>query len=502
MTEVPPSGGQPAEVGSSNSTDGSLKDQAVSNGVWALISLMGKRAISFLSVAILSRILFDDYGAVAALMTVLFFLEAGLDLGLGAAVIYEQEEGQSKRVDVAFTANLGVAALLGGAVFLAAPALGSFFHVEEFDDMFRVLGVAVFVRGFFQIPDALLKRDLRFRSRTAVTFARALTRMVVAVGLAAAGVGVMSVAWGLLVAELVGSVGVIIQTHYRVRLRMDWPVMQNMLRFAGAILGIRFASQLAVNGDYLVVGSQLGDTALGFYFNAFRLPELTIMAVGLAFSDVALPVFSRARTGGAHKLQSGFTASLELLCLYGFPAAVGLAVNAESAVRVVFGPGWEPSADPMVALSLAAGVMAIGFASGDIYVAVGRPKMLLMLIIVHIPIQFALLFAGTNWGITGVAYAQLLSVSIAVFVRVVVAARIVDVPVRAQARSMVPGIIAALGVALFAVPVVLWLETGLVSLVLGTISGVAGATVMVRVFAPESFAAVLGMVARLVRRGR
>ncbi len=496
MTEVPP----PADAGSS-AGDG-LKSEAISNGVWSLISLVGKRGISFLTVAFLSRLLFDDYGAVAALMTVLFFLEVGLDLGLGAAVIYEQEEGQTERVDVAFTANLGVAALLAGAVSVAAPALGSFFHVEEFDDMFRILGAAVFARGFFQIPDALLKRDLRFRSRTLVAFARALTRMVVAVGLAAAGFGVMSAAWGLFVAEVVASTAVIIQTRYRPRLRMDWPVMQGMLRFAGAILGIRLASQLAVNGDYLVVGSRLGDKALGFYFNAFRLPELTIIAVGLAFSDVALPVFSRARTGGSQKLRSGLLSSLELLCLYGFPAAVGLAVNAESAVRVVFGPGWAPSADPMVALALAAGVMTIGFASGDIYVAVGRPRLLLMLIVAHIPIQFAILFVGTGWGITGVAWAQLISIMVAVLVRVVVAARVVDVSVRAQARSMVPGVIAALGVAAFSLPVVLSLDVGLVSLLAGTLSGAVGATVVVRVFAPRSFAAVLGMVTRLVRRGR
>ena len=472
----------------------------MNNGLWALLTLFSNRAISFLTVAILSRLLFDDYGAVAALMTVLFFLEVGLDLGLGAAVIYEQEEGQSERVDVAFTANLSVAALMAAAVFLAAPALGAFFHVEEYDDMFRLLAAAVFARGFFQIPDALLKRDLRFRSRTVVAFGRAVTRMVVAVGLALAGVGVMSAAWGLFAAEVVASVGVMIQTRYRARLRIDWPVMKSMLSFAGAILGIRLAGQLAVNGDYLVVGRQLGDTALGFYYNAFRLPELTILAVCLAFSDVALPVFSRAREGGSSRLQTGMLSSLQLLCLYGFPAAVGLAVNADSAVRVVFGPGWGPSVEPMVAVSLAAGVMAIAFASGDIYAATGRPNLLLAMIIVHIPIQFAILLVGANWGISGVAWAQLVSMVIAVSVRIVVAAKVIDVPVLAQARSMVPGVIAAFGVLLFALPTTLVLDPGLVSMLLGTLAGGIGAVVAVRLFAPATFAEVSAIVSGVVRR--
>ena len=503
MSDVPPSGTPPTGIGDSGADPVSgLKDQAVSNGLWALVSLTGRRAISFLSAAICPGSCSTTTARSAALMTTLFFLEVGLDLGLGAAVIYEQEEGQSRRVDAAFTANLSVSALLAAAVFLAAPALGRFFHVEEFDDMFRLLGVAVLIRGLFQIPDALLKRYLRFRSRTAITFVRAMTRMVVAVGLAATGVGVMSVAWGLVAAEVVGSAGVMIQTRYRPRLRMDWPVMSSMLRFAGAILGIRLAGQLALNGDYLVVGSQLGDTALGFYFNAFRLPELTILAVGLAFSDVAFPVFSRARTGGAPKLQSGLLSSLELLCLYGFPAAVGLAINAESAVRVVFGAGWAPSVEPMVAISLAAGLMTIAFAPGDIYAATGRPNVLLTMIIVHIPIQFAILFVGTNWGIDGVAWAQLISISLAVLVGVVVASRVIGVPMGDQARSMMPGVFAALGVLLGSLPVVLALDPGLVSLALGSLAGIVGATVMVWVLARPTFTVVLAMVRKVVRPGR
>ncbi len=191
-----------------------------------------------------------------------------------------------------------------------------------------------------------------------------------------------------------------------------------------------------------------------------------------------------------------------MLCLYGFPAAVGLAINAESAVRVVFGAGWAPSVEPMVAISLAAGLMTIAFASGDIYAATGRPNVLLTMIIVHIPIQFAILFVGTNWGIDGVAWAQLISISLAVLVRVVVASRVIGVPMGDQARSMMPGVFAALGVLLGSLPVVLALDPGLVSLALGSLAGIVGATVMVWVLARPTFTAVLAMVRKVVRPGR
>ena len=192
--------------------------------------------------------------------------------------------------------------------------------------------------------------------------------------------------------------------------------------------------------------------------------------------------------------------ALELLCLYGFPAAVGLALNAESAILVVFGEGWQPSVAPMVAVSLAAGIIAISFASGDIYTAIGRPNLLLTLIVIHIPIQFAILFYGARWGIAGVAWAQLVSLALATIVRVVVAARVVEVPVIAQARATVPGLIAAAGVLLFTLPTALALEPGLVSLAFGTLVGLVGAALAVRLFAPASFAGVVTLVSSAVGR--
>jgi hypothetical protein len=124
------------------------------------------------------------------------------------------------------------------------------------------------------------------------------------------------------------------------------------------------------------------------------------------------------------------------------------------------------------------------------------------MIIVHIPIQFAILLVGSNWGIAGVAWAQLVSMVIAVSVRIVVAAKAIEVPVRSQARSMVPGVVAAVGVLVLALPTTLVLDPGPVSLVLGTLAGGVGAVVMVRAFAPATFHEVAAMVLGVVRRAR
>ena len=492
-----PTSGEPRATSSAQPEE-SLRTRALRNGLWSMVTFFGTAVLGFVTVAILARSLGLEYGAIAALMTVSFYVDSVLSAGLGSTVVYEQEDGQSHRIDVAFTTNVCIAASVALLLFIGADSLAGFFRIEDQSVLFRILALAVLIRGFGQIPGALLRRDLEYKTRTGVSLARATTRMVVSLGLLWAGYGVSSAAWGIAVAEVVGVGAVLVMTSYTPKLRMNWAILRSLAPYSAAILGLRVTSQLSLNGDYLIVGNQLGDAALGVYYNAFRVPELVIGTIYIIFSDVALAVFSRARvTGGGDQVQTGLVASLEALCLYGFPAGVGLAVVAPSVVLVVFGPEWAAVAAPMAVLSLTAGLIAVLFASGDAFTATGRPNVLLALLIVHLPIEFAILMFGVRWGIVGVAWAQFAHFVVLIVVRTIVAVRVVKVSVRDQARAMVPGAVAAFGVVVFAAPVAASLEPGIVSLVAATAAGLLGALVALRLFAWESLTGVVVLIQSL-----
>jgi len=158
--------------------------QAVRSFGWAGTSLIGSRVVALGTTLVLARLLTPtDFGVVAAGMVLLGFLEMGLDLGIAAALVYEQEKGVSDRVQTAFTLNLIVATALTAVGIAAAPVVAGFFDVPGAEAMFRVLALYLLVRGVGQVSDALLRRNLQFKRRAVVELTRALVRAVVAISL-------------------------------------------------------------------------------------------------------------------------------------------------------------------------------------------------------------------------------------------------------------------------------------------------------------------------------
>ena len=70
---------------------------------------------------------------------------------------------------------------------------------------------------------------------------------------------------------------------------------QSLLKFGSGIVAVGILGQIAKNFDYLVVGGKIGATALGFYFLAFRLPELVVLGMFQVANEVLFPFYARLR---------------------------------------------------------------------------------------------------------------------------------------------------------------------------------------------------------------
>ena len=121
------------------------------------------------------------------------------------------------------------------------------------------------------------------------------------------------------------------------------PTVRGLLGFGGKVTVIRLLGSLRSSFDYIVVGTALGATALGYYGMAYKLPELVIENVLWIFSAIALPAYSRARAGGQSSLLAAMLKATRLLALYGLAAGTALAVVARDAIPVLFSEQWTPA---------------------------------------------------------------------------------------------------------------------------------------------------------------
>ena len=146
-----------------------LGKRATGGFIWALAGFLAMQIGSFGTYTVATRVLGESgVGVIGAALTVVFFVDVLLDLGMGAALIYEQEEGQTERTQVAFTVNLVVAVVVALGLFFGAGLIDGFFKTGE-PVMFQVLSVLVLAKGLNQVPDAMLKRDLDFSDALAPT---------------------------------------------------------------------------------------------------------------------------------------------------------------------------------------------------------------------------------------------------------------------------------------------------------------------------------------------
>ncbi len=472
-----------------------LKGEAVSSFRWSALSYGGSRVLIFGMTLALARLLTAaDFGVVAGGMAIVTLLELGLDLGLGASLIYDQEAAITRRVQTVFTVNMAVSVALAALGVLAAPAVARLLSSPEQTSLYRALFLYLIVRGMNQVPDAILKRDLRFRRRAGIDAARVGVRVILALALAAGGAG----AWSIVASLLVGELIVVPLSWHAVRF---WPTFQldraagrQLLDFGLLVLLLKVVDALALDSDYLVVGARLGPTALGQYTISYRLPELLLINFYWIFSTVAFPTYVRYRHQGNAALATVMLRALRLIALVSLPAGIGLAVVARDAVLVLFGPRWAPAAAPMALIALTTGLMSIGYASGDIYAATGRPATLLWLNVPFTGVLIVAMIGAAPAGITAVAAVHLALAALYAPARLLLANRRVGASLRSELVALWPGTVAGLGILAVAGPVRFLLPPGGIALTATVIAGVLGAAAATWLWARETMTEAAGLL--------
>lgn len=467
---------------------GELSRRAVGGFLWSAASFGASKLIVFVMTVVLARLLAPaDFGLVAAGLSVAAFLEIALDFGVGSAIIYEQERGITERVRIAFTLSLLIAAAMTAVGVAASPYVAAYFSAPRSTALFQVLFCYLLLRGVGLVQDAVLQRDLRYRTRTAVDVLRALGRGGVSVVLAAGGHGAWAIVAGTVAGEAIAACAYCVFVRVTPAWRLRGDVVRALLRFGLAQLSLNIVNTIGTEGDKMIIGGRANPAALGQYTIAQKLPEMLIDNVYWVFQRIAYGIYARARTGGPEMFRAAMLTALRLVTFFGFPMGAALAVIAPSAVPVLFSPAWTPAVPAMVVIALTSGLGAIGYASGDIFPAIGRPAALLRITAAAVGAELVVMWFAAPYGILAVALVHLAFMIFWGPLRLHVANRLVGTTWRQCLTAMRPGMVAAAGIGALGAPAALLTGpdgTGLaVTIAAGAVGG-AGAVLLIDRAAP------------------
>jgi lipopolysaccharide exporter len=439
-------------------TKPSLTREAMGGVAWQGLSyVLGKAVVLAATVALARLLTPGEFGVVGLALVFIAYIEVATDLGVAQALIFMPPD--RRRSDAALVVSLVVSVVMVGAAMAAAPAVARFFDRPDITTMFRVLSLSLLLGGAAQVPDALLRKELRFRRRLVADLARASVHGVTSVSLAAAGLGPWALVWGYLAGGLASLVAAWVLIDYRPTrhlLQVTMSEARPLLAYGLPAAGNAILLSLVFDIDYLIIGRRLGAVPLGHYTLAFRIPEIAIINVFYVLSAVAFPVFSRAREE-RQRLQRGYLMAVRVQAAYGVAAGVGMAVVAPMLVHTIFGNRWEASVLPLQGLALYASFRSLGMGAVDAYKALGRPGLAVALSFVRLAVLVPALLVAVGYGIGAVAWTQAGIALVLALTMQLVAARVLGLPSIALVRALGPAVVAGAGAAIGAGAVRLWL---------------------------------------------
>lgn len=434
------------ETAAEADVDRGLVRAAAGGVLWQGLSYIFGKLLTLATTVILARVLTPtDFGLVGLAMVFITYLEVTSDMGLGQAVVFFPRE--KRRTDAAITVAFAWSLLLAGGAVLAAPLVADFFDQPRVAPMFRVVALALLVGGLGSVPDAILRRELRFRRRLITVLGRVIVKGVASVALAVAGFGAWALIWGYVLGEaawMVASWALAGVRPGRGIWRLSSAEVKPLLGYGVPAATSAILSALVFNVDYLVVGERLGPKALGLYTMAYRIPELLILQALWVVSTVTFPMFSLVRQD-MQRLRRGYLANIRLQTAYGAATGVGLAIVAPMLVPIAFGEKWSASIVPLQAIALGAVFNSLAQSAVSLYKGIGRPSVGVALWLVRLILVVPALLLATRFGIDGVSWAQAGSAFLMAVLYQAVAIRLIQLEAGRLLRALIPGTVVALG---------------------------------------------------------
>lgn len=455
-----------------NSPQSGFGGNAAAGVFWLTAQKWVIRVLSLVTIAVLTRLLSpEDFGTVAAAMTVLPFFYLLADLGFAAYIVQVEKIGP-RMLSTAFWFSLTAGILLCGCLFLLSPTLGAIFGSPGVVPVMQVLSLWVVVSAIGSVPIALLRRDMRFATIAAQGAAAAMVAQIAAMVMAFSGLGV----WALVAQSLVAAVLSTVLAWWSVTWHPVWQFSRvdfvRMSRFGGQVLGVEFVAMLRAWGEAAVISATLGLAALGYLSIAQRLVQIVQDLTGSAIVPVTNVAFAKIRDS-IGRLRDAYLRALRVTyAALSLPLTI-VAVAAPLMIPILFGQGWEQSYQLAQVLALA-GTLSVGaWLDHGLFYGLGRPGRWFVYAVIIDALTLATTVFAVSYGLLAVAVGFLCVALIATIVRWFFVARALETTARTIAGPFVyliavVGCMAAAGwgVKLWTVELAPWLALLLIALVM------------------------------------
>jgi O-antigen/teichoic acid export membrane protein len=324
-------------------------------------------------------------------------------------VIALTEEDPRRFAGTVATVSLTLAAALALSMTVGSSRIALALGAPGAEHLLEVVVWSLPFTAYAGVQMGYVHRQLDFRRRLVPEGGSALCGATVTVACAALGLGAWSMVWGIMTTAVLSPLlGVLMGV--KIRPRWSSPHARALGRWAsitgpGSALGL-----VLLNVDYVVIARSLGEAPTGIYSFAYRIAFVPYVMGAVVLAQVAFPVYTRLMAaGGRDAVATALTRFIHVVATATGGLYLTFALLAHRIV--VIDPRWEASVSVLQVLCLYGFLLGLVLTGHEALRASGRPDLYLLAQVTHVVVLITLAVVLVPLGIEGVAWAQVIAVT-------------------------------------------------------------------------------------------
>ena len=428
---------------------GGLKRQTIIGLFWSLGQAWGVRLITLLHYLVIARFLEpSDLGLVAFAITIVACLSSLADFGITTWIESTPPQG-ADTLDSAWWSTVIVATLMAGALVASAPALANWSEKPQLTLVLRALALTPIFSAASAIQCSLLKTHFMHRIIAIGSLLACTVGSVTAIVCVVAGLSYWSLVAKVVLEVALMSAVLAWCSPWRPSWHFDRRAWIEAVLHSLPILGARGLEIANQRLDSLVIGSQLGTTALGFYATGQRLYQVAMEGLFSAVNQVSLPLFARFATE-PERAAAVLLRLIACTSLLSFPTFALMAATAPDLITVFFGQKWHQAAPVLAVFCLGGILSSVSYFNAPLLLASGHARLVFGLSLLNAILNTAGFLLTVRFGVTAMASAFVIRGLIVYPINLILVRQVCGLSIRRYARNLLPAstasAVASLGV--------------------------------------------------------
>ncbi len=351
----------------------SLREKAARGFFWGglnngLVQIIG----ALFGIVILRHLAPEDYGKISILMVFPALASILQESGFTAALC-NLKEPTHRDYNAVFWFNIGVSALLYGALFFCAPLIARFYNDPSLLPLSRYLFLGFFISSWGTVQRAylfihLMNKESCIIALTSLVLSNTVGLLMVLAGFSYWGLATQNILFILIVAVMNWW-----YSPWRPTLQIDMAPVRKMFGFSSKLLFTNIINTLSSQAFSFLLGKFYGDYTAGIYGNARKWDDMCANTINGMVTGVALPVLSKVRDE-RERYRQVFRKMLRFVSFVSFPCMLGMGFVAREFLLVVVGPKWEASAELLSMFSVYGAIFPLMTLYGQMVIGQGKSQ--------------------------------------------------------------------------------------------------------------------------------